>query len=86
MVIQQWLLHHGCWDDPHRSLFKAAQVVRREVNRLMMALVDGGVESTVTSILHLLHQCGGQLNRRKTHPGADQLVLEGLDWYLTVLT
>ncbi len=86
MVIQQWLLHHGCWDDPHRSLFKAAQVVRREVNRLMVALMDGGVESTVTSILHLLRQRGGQLNRRKAHPGADQLVLEGLDWPITVLT
>jgi len=39
----------------------------------MVALVDGGVESIVTSILHLLHQSGGQLNRRKAHPGADQL-------------
>jgi hypothetical protein len=58
VVIQPWLLHHGCWDDPHCSLFKAAQVVRREANRLMAALVDGGVESTVTSIFHLLHQSG----------------------------
>lgn len=25
MLIQQWLLHEGCWDDPHRSLVKAAK-------------------------------------------------------------
>jgi hypothetical protein len=86
MLIQQWLLHHGCWHDPHRSLFKAAQVLRREINRLMVALCEGGVESTLTSILRLLRQTGGQLNRRKTRPGTDQLLLEGLDWPIIVLT
>lgn len=29
MVIQQWLVQAGCWQEPHRSLFKAAQAVRR---------------------------------------------------------
>jgi hypothetical protein len=86
LVIQQWLLHQGCWIDPHRSLFKAAQVLRREANRLMVALGEGKVESTLTSILHLLRQSGGRLTRRKAHPGADQLLLEGLDWPITVLT
>ncbi len=86
MLIQQWLLHQGCWHDPHRSLFKAAQVLRREINRLMVALFEGGVESTLTSILRLLRQAGGHLNRRKTHPGTDQILLEGLDWPITVLT
>jgi transposase len=86
MVIQPWLLHHGCWDDPHRSVFQAAQVVRREVHRLMVALVDGGIEATMTSILHLVHHCGGHLTRRNAHPGTDQLVLEGLDWPIPVFT
>lgn len=86
MVIQQWLLHHGCWDDPHRSLFKAAQLVRREANRLMIALLEGAVVSTLTSILHLLHHSGGRLSGRKVHPGTDQLLVEGLDWPIIVLT
>src|SRR5438105_9069281 len=30
MVLQHWLIQLGCWQDPHRSFFKAAQVVRRE--------------------------------------------------------
>lgn len=85
MVIQQWLLQHGCWDDPHRSLFKAAQLVRREVNRLMVALEEGGVASTLTSIIRLLSLRAGHLNRRKKHPGTDQLLMEGLDWPITVL-
>lgn len=59
MLIQPWLLHQGCWHDPRRSLFHAAQVLRRESNRLMVALSEGTVESPLTSILHLLRQTGG---------------------------
>jgi hypothetical protein len=86
MLIQQWLIHEGCWDDPHRSLVKAAQVVRREINRLMVALSEGGVEPTLVSILRLLGGPGCRLNRRKQQPGTDQLLLEGLEWPIVVLT
>jgi hypothetical protein len=86
MLIQQWLIHEGCWDDPHRSIIKAAQVVRRESNRLMVALWEGGVEQALVSILRLIGGPGCRLNRRKQQPGTDQLLLEGLDWPIQVLT
>jgi len=86
MILQQWLLHQGCWHDPHTSLFKAAQVVRRESNRLMLALFEGGVEAVLTSILRQLRLTGGRRSRRKAHPGTDQLLLDGLDWPITLLT
>jgi hypothetical protein len=86
MLMQPWLLHQGCWHDPHRSLFKAAQVLRREINRLLVALCEGEGESTLTSILRLLRQPGGHLHQRKTHPGADQILWEGRDWPMTVFT
>ncbi len=86
MVIQQWLIHQGCWHDPHRSLIKAAQVVRREINRVMVALYEGGIEQVLLSILALIGGPGCRLNRRKKHPGTDQLLLEGLDWPLLLLT
>jgi len=41
MLIQQWLTQLGCWQDPHRSMVKAAQVVRREAGQLMVALSIG---------------------------------------------
>jgi len=84
MLIQQWLIHEGCWSDPHRSLVKAAQVLRREVNRLMVALYEGDVEQALVSILRLIGGPGCRLNRRKQQPGTDQLLLEGLDWQLTL--
>jgi hypothetical protein len=86
MIIQQWLLQLGCWEDPHRSFFLAAGLVRRESNRLMVALYEGGVLTVLTAIIDLLRRAGGHLTRRKTHPGSDQLLLEGLEWPITVLT
>ncbi len=51
MLIQHWLIEAGCWQDPQRSLVKAAQVVRREANRLMVGLWEGNLEAHVRGIL-----------------------------------
>lgn len=73
MVIQQWLLTLGCWQDPHRSLSKAAQVVRREAGRLMVALAEGTAESVIASIRECM-QSGCRLNRRRTAPNTSQFL------------
>src|SRR6266852_5834402 len=73
MLIQQWLTQLGCWQDPHRSLVKAAQVVRREAGQLMVALYRGGVEATVASIVRCM-QSGCRLNTRKTYPNTSQFL------------
>src|SRR5712692_8335018 len=74
MVIQQWLTQLGCWQDPHRSLVKAAQVVRREAGRLMVALTLGGLEGVVASIVRCMRS-GCRLNTRKTNPNTSQFLL-----------
>jgi hypothetical protein len=74
MVIQQWLIQLGCWQDPHRSLFKAAQVVRREANRLMVALYKGGLEEELGDILRCMRS-GCRLNTRKQAPNTSQFLL-----------
>lgn len=87
MVIQQWFVQAGCWNDPHRSFFQAADLLRREANRVMMALREGRLEPTVASLLRQLRMAGGRLSHRKTHPGSDQLLASRtLDWPLSVLT
>lgn len=83
MLIQQWLIHEGCWQDPWRSLVKAAAVVRREANRIMIALYEGGLERVLHSIARCMRS-GCRLERRKGHPSTVQLLLEGLDWPLTL--
>ena len=74
MVIQQWLIQVGCWQDPHRSLVKAAQVVRREANRIMVALYEGGLEPVLHGIVRCM-QSGCRLNTRKSSPNTSQFVL-----------
>jgi len=73
MLIQQWLTQLGCWQDPHRSMVKAAQVVRREAGQLMVALYRGGVEAAVASIVRCM-QSGCRLNTRKTYPNTSQFL------------
>lgn len=81
MVIQQWLIQVGCWQDPWRSLVKAAAVVHREANRIMVALYEGGLLQVLSSIVRCM-QSGCRLERRAGHPSTVQLLLEGLDWEL----
>ena len=74
MVIQQWLLHEGCWQDPHRSLFKAAQVVRREANLIMRALYKGGLEEVLSDILSYMRS-GCQMETRRQRPNTSQFLM-----------
>jgi hypothetical protein len=80
MLLQHWLLLLGCWHDPHRSIVKAAEVIRRVALRLMAAL---HADASVARVLHSIQRSmrsGCRLNTRKTHPNASQLLLHGLDW------
>jgi len=38
MLVQHWLLLLSCWDDPHRSLVGAVQVIRDQVPTLVHGL------------------------------------------------
>jgi hypothetical protein len=81
MLIQQWLIQAGCWQDPWRSLVKAAAVVRREANRMMVAMYEGGLPQVLCSLARCM-QSGCRLERRVGHPSTVQLLLEGLEWEL----
>jgi hypothetical protein len=84
MVIQQSFIQQGCWLDPLRSLVKAAAVLRRECNRVMMAFYERNLERTLQSILSSLRS-GCRIERRVVFPSTAQLLLDGLDWQLELL-
>lgn len=83
MLIQQWLIGEGCWQDPWRSLVKAAQIVRREANRIMVALYEGGLQRVLCCIVRCMRS-GCRIEWRTTRPSTVHLLLEGLDWQLTL--
>ena len=84
MIIQQSFIQEGCWLDPMRSIVKAAEALRRECNRLMVAFYEGGLEQTIQSMVRTLRS-GCRLERRVAFPSTAQLLLNGLDWQLELL-
>ena len=84
MIMQQSLMQEGCWLDPLRSLVKAADCLRRECNRIMVAFYEGNLEKTIKSILSTLH-AGCRIERRAAYPSTAQILLDGLDWQLELL-
>ena len=80
MLLQHWLLLLGCWHDPHRSIVKAAEVIRRAALRLMAALHEDAPLARVLHSIQRSMRSGCRLNTRKTHPSTSQLLLDGLDW------
>ena len=77
-------IQEGCWLDPQRSIVKAADALRRECNRIMVAFDESNLEQTVQSILGTL-RAGYRLERRAAFPSSAQLLLDGLDWQLELL-
>ncbi len=75
MLMQHWLITLGCWQDPQRSLVKAAQVVRREAGRLMVAIRERRVEQVLRQILRCMRS-GCRIEKRKQFPSTVQR-LEG---------
>jgi hypothetical protein len=73
MVIQQWLIHLGCWHDPLHSAVKAAQVCRREAGRLMIGLQEDRLERVLTSIPSCM-RAGCRLNPRTTQSNTAQML------------
>ena len=84
MIMQSALLAEGCWSDPYRSIVKAAQAIRREINRVMISFYEGGLEKTILSVLRCMHS-GCQIDHRGSHPSTAQLLADGLDWELELL-
>ena len=79
MLVQQWLLVMGTWNDPFRSLVKAAKQVRVHALELLSALAG---EAPFSRVMQRLMQAmkGCQVHRRTKHPSHAQLLMDGLDW------
>ena len=58
MLVQHWLLLLSCWDDPHRSLVGAAQVIRDQVPTMVHALTSRlPLSKTLTNLFRGSGEC-----------------------------
>jgi hypothetical protein len=76
MLVQHWLLLLSCWDDPHRSLTGAAQIIRDQVPTLVHGLTGhlplGKVLRLITDAL----RGGCSIPRRQTRLSTSYRLLE----------
>jgi hypothetical protein len=83
MLVQHWLLLLSCWDDPHRSLVGAAQVMREQVPMLVHGLTG---RLPLGKALRLVTQAlggGCSIPRRQARLSTSHRLLEPLGHCLT---
>jgi hypothetical protein len=83
MLVQHWLLLLSCWDDPHRSLVGAAQVIREQVPVLVHGLTGHlPLGQALRLVTHALRG-GCSIPKRQTRLSISHRLLEPLGRGLT---
>ena len=84
LLLQHWLILLFAWQDEQRSLVKLAQVVRDTAGSLLEALAGGRSLRSALQVIQRRMRSGCQLNKRKKHPNAAQLLQRGsTNWALS---
>lgn len=74
-LIQHWAMLVGCWGCPHRSLLKAAKVVRKAAWWLAASVADPATTAaTLTRLVAPLARAS-TMNTRRAHPNTAQRLL-----------
>ena len=74
LLLQHWLILLFAWQDEQRSLVKLAQVVRDTASSLLEALAGNRSVLSVLQVIQRRMGSGCQINKRKKHPSAAQLL------------
>jgi hypothetical protein len=83
MLVQHWLLLLSCWDDPHRSLVGAAQVIRDQVPTLVHGLTGHLPLGKALRLIKNALRGGCSIPRRQTRLSTSHRLLKPLDTGLT---
>jgi hypothetical protein len=84
VLLQHWMIVLFAWHDPQRSLVKLAQVVRDSSVSLMEALAGSRSLRSALRTIQRRMQSGCQMNQRRTHPNAAQLLqAQTVEWPLS---
>jgi hypothetical protein len=84
IVLQHWLIVLFAWQDEQRSLVKLAQVVRDTASSLLEALAGNRSLFSALQLIQRRMGSGCQMNKRKKHPNAAQLLEHGsTNWALS---
>ena len=83
LVVQHWFVLLSCWDDPHRSLFSVAEVIRSQVPTLAHGLCRHLPLRTAVRLLVSSVRGGCSIPNRSTRPSTSRLLQGAPVWGLT---
>jgi len=79
MVLQHWLTLLGCWDNPHRSIVKAAQAVQLLAPSMVLSLTGlFSFKSLLLVSARMMQRAS--LNSRAKRPNTSQLLVDPACW------
>ncbi|MBA2681748.1 MAG: IS4 family transposase [Ktedonobacteraceae bacterium] len=78
LLLQHWMLIVGCWQEPHRSLVKAAKAVRTRAILVAVALTGGMEFGEALRRTQRATQQGSRLNTRNKAPTTSQMLMTGI--------
>src|SRR6266481_647073 len=79
MVLQHWFTLLGCWNNPHRSIVKAAQVVQALAPSMVLSLAGFFSFKDLLQVSALMMQ-RACLNSRAKRPNASQMLVDPACW------
>jgi Transposase DDE domain len=71
-LVQHWILLVSCWDRPDRSLFKAAQTIRKHALHLASAFCQPAALEQALIVVQRCLAHGCRLNKRRSAPSTFQ--------------
>ncbi len=83
MLVHHWLLLLSCWDDPHRWLVGAAQVIRDQVPTLVHGDLGHLPLSKALRLIKQARSLGCSIPKRQTRLSTSHLLLKQFDDGLT---
>jgi hypothetical protein len=76
-LVQHWIIIMGCWNNPNRSLTKAAQVIRSNANLIAISFNSlAKILEVFSIIMRCLDHCCKQNSKRK-HPNTWKTLIDG---------
>ena len=77
LLLQHWMLIVGCWQEPHRSVMKAAKAVQTRAILLAVALTGGMLLLDALRRTQGATRRGSRLNTRRGAPNTSQMLMTG---------
>ena len=79
LLLQHWVVIVGCWQEPHRSLVKAAKAVQDRAILLAVALTGGMELLEAVRRMQRATGHGSRLNTRRAAPNTSQMLMTGVN-------